>query len=63
MNATAIKAYCDRLETIIEGIAFECESITADDELSDYRAAQLKGLKQLYQDLNHIKRVDNFFND
>ena len=62
MNATAIKTYCDRLEVLIEGMALECEAITADDELTDYGAAQLKGLKQLYQDLNNIKRVDDFFN-
>ena len=63
MNATAIKTYSERLETIIESIAFECEAITAADELSTYQAHQLKGLKQLYQDLNNIKRVDNFFNN
>ena len=63
MNATAIKTYGERLETIIESIAFECETITAADELSSYQASELKGLKQLYQDLINIKRVDDFFNN
>lgn len=61
MDVTAIKTYCERLETIIESVSFECESITDADELSSYQASELKGLRQLYQDLNNIKRVNNFF--
>ena len=63
MNVRAVRMYCDRLEGIIESIAVEGETIADVEELNEYQADKLKALKQLYQDLNSIKRADNFFNN
>ena len=63
MHVRVVRMYYDRLEEIIESIAVEGETIADAEELNDYQADKLKALKQLYQDLNSIKRVDNFFNN
>ena len=62
MNARAVAIYCDRLQLLIDGVAAQYE-IIEEDEINPYQQDKLKALKQLYEDLCNIKRVDNFFNN